>query len=165
MLSKHYCFVHLMLLTLSFTWPGTSIACLYHESGGGYALWHGKSLNSRESNSSTSSLTPKPPALKLSSPSMLRAKVNSLHELKVGYEYLSSTVDHAFQLSIDFGLGRGIDLATRDKVNLVNLSGEHTFTLDTTKVGTYRLRLAARNAEDPNQSPIFRTVFVSVTEE
>ena len=144
-------------------------ACMNHGEGLGLPPWLHTDTNTDAKRSLPGTIshmreTKLKRAVKIKAQSMLRAKLNSPQELKVSYSFPGDYKEYKTRLSIDFGLGNGLDL-DEQSVTLDGKTGEHTFVLQTRKSGSYRLRLTARDLTDQKLRPGFKTVFVNVYDE
>ena len=99
--------------------------------------------------------------IKLSLPSMIRAKVKKEEALTVSYSYMSEGENPTIQLFVD--ISPGITIAD-NKVNLIGKSGQHTFMLQPQTSGIYRLMVTARDLNNNDIPSLRETVYVNIYE-
>ncbi|WP_086933861.1 hypothetical protein [Agarilytica rhodophyticola] len=138
----------------------SALACQYHD-GFGSSPWSnfGSGMRHMPQYYASARQVSEQPKIKLSLPSMIRAKVSEEETLTVSYT--SEWEDPEVQLTLD--ISPGIEVES-NKINLAGKNGEHTFVLKPQASGTYRLKVTARNLNNKDTPSLHETVYVNIYE-
>jgi len=139
------------------TQPESAEACFMHGGGspwGGFEPRAGGRLN----NDGFAAYANTAPKLKVSLPSMIRAKVEQDETLTISYTAESEGPN--IELLVDIGPGVTIP---DNKINLIGKNGQHTFTLQPQASGIYRLMVSARDLNNKEIPEFRQAIYVNVT--